>query len=510
MIIEKANYNIYTPKNIADKMIEKIFNSYFSNEDKKEKLDNIKICDISCGSGNLLLPALEKLLLLSKSIYGEYRFYPSWIAGFDINDKALYIAKESIKNLLNKYHINYNENDINIRNCDALTLENEKYNIMIGNPPYLGEKNNKELFQKVKNTPFGQKYYEARMDYFYFFIEKAIELLEEDGFLIYLTTYYWLRADSGNILRTTLKENGNFLDIDIYDNSLFADADGQHNIIFLWEKSLKNDKIVKVSLPNKNFELSNNQLYDKNNKIILADKNELDLNNKIIQKSNFLLQDLTNINQGIISGYDKAFIFSQYDERFKDYLKPFYKNKDIQFYSNDKNQYWILYLGKNSALTPEVENYLLPFKEKLENRREVKENRIKWWQLQWARDEEIFNSDKILVRQRCKVNQFSYDDGSFYGSADIYFVTKKSEDINLYYILAYMNSTIFLQWFKLNGKFKGINYEFYATPLKNTPIYYPEDKKEIEYIENLVKEQLKNYSQEIQNKINNYFTNIYK
>ena len=209
MIIEEANYNIYTPKNIADKMIEKIFNSYFSNGDKKEKLDNIKICDISCGSGNLLLPALEKLLLLSKSIYGEYRFYPSWIAGFDINDKALYIAKESIKNLLNKYHINYNENDINIRNCDALTLENKKYNIMIGNPPYLGEKNNKELFQKVKNTPFGQKYYEARMDYFYFFIEKAIELLEEDGFLIYLTTYYWLRADSGNILRTTLKENGN-------------------------------------------------------------------------------------------------------------------------------------------------------------------------------------------------------------------------------------------------------------------------------------------------------------
>ena len=43
---------------------------------------------------------------------------------------------------------------------------------------------------------------------FYFFIEKAVELLEKDGLLIYLTTNYWLRADGGIILRETLKTNG--------------------------------------------------------------------------------------------------------------------------------------------------------------------------------------------------------------------------------------------------------------------------------------------------------------
>lgn len=298
--------------------------------------------------------------------------------------------------------------------------------------------------------------------------------------------------------------------MDIYDNSLFADADGQHNIIFLWEKSLKDDKIIKVSLPDKEFNIYNSQLYDKDNKIILANESELDLNNKILNKSNYILQDLVNVNQGIISGYDKAFIFSEYNEKFKEYLKPFYKNKDIQLYSNNKNQYWILYMGKDAVLSPDIEEYLLPFKEKLENRREVKEGRIKWWQLQWARDEYIFNSPKILVRQRCKTNQFSYDVGSFYGSADIYYITQKNKDISLLYILGYMNSSIFLEWFKLNGKFKGLNYEFYATPLKNTPIYYPESKGEIEYIEKLVKKQIDGYSQDIQDKINAFFINIYK
>ena len=76
----------------------------------------------------------------------------------------------------------------------------------MGNPPYLGEKNNREVFQKIKNTSFGMKYYEGKMDYFYFFVEKAVELLEERGILVYLTTNYWLKADSAKKLRNTLKE----------------------------------------------------------------------------------------------------------------------------------------------------------------------------------------------------------------------------------------------------------------------------------------------------------------
>lgn len=169
-----------------------------------------------------------------------------------------------------------------------------------------------------------------------------------------------------------------------------------------------------------------------------------------------------------------------------------------------------MYLDKDMELSKELEEYLLPFKEQLEKRREVKIGKIKWWQLQWAREEYIFNSPKILVRQRCKRNQFSYDNSSFYGSADIYFITENKKNISLYYILGYMNSTMFLEWFKLNGKFKGINYEFYATPLKNTPIYYPENREEIMYIENLVKEQIECYCEERQEKINQFFIDIYK
>ena len=259
----------------------------------------------------------------------------------------------------------------------------------------------------------------------------------------------------------------------------------------------------------KKFNLKNSELYDENFKIVLADRESREYNKRVKEIANYRLKDLVNINQGIVSGYDKAFVFDEYQEKFKDYLKPFYKNKDIGKYNNEKNSFWILYLDKETPLNKELEKYLKKYYSELSARREVKIGRIEWWQLQWARDRQIFSKPKILVRQRCKTNQFSYDEGEFYGSADIYFVTTKSEEIDIFYILGYMNSSTFLQWFKYNGKTKGKNYEFYSTPLKETPIYYPNNKEEIEYIRKLVKNQIKNYDDSVQKEIDRYFEEIF-
>lgn len=63
-------------------------------------------------------------------------------------------------------------------------------------------------------------------------------------------------------------------------------------------------------------------------------------------------------------------------------------------------------------------------------------------------------------------------------------------------------------WFNYVGKKKGKNLEFYSTPLKESPLYYPTDKEELKYIENLVKRQLENYTEDTQNEIDSYFNKI--
>lgn len=280
-------------------------------------------------------------------------------------------------------------------------------------------------------------------------------------------------------------------------------------MIFSWIKSGEKDEFT-ILEEDINFQGHNSEIYNENGKIVLAPRNIMELNKSILEKRNFNLGDLVNVNQGIVTGYDKAFVFKEKVKEFEEYLKPFYKNKDIEKYStSEKPPFWILYLDKNVKLPENILEYLEQFKEKLSLRREVKTDRIAWWELQWARDEEIFLKDKIVVRQRCKSNNFAYNESIFYGSADIYYLTKKNEEIDLFYILGYLNSEIFYRWFKYNGKIKGKNLEFYSTPLKETPIYYPLDKNEREKINILVKKQILKYSEEIQKEIDEYFNNIF-
>ncbi|WP_321328385.1 Eco57I restriction-modification methylase domain-containing protein [uncultured Ilyobacter sp.] len=502
-----TNYKVYTPKEIADEMSEKSLEFYFEGEYTKEKINELRIADISCGTGNLLLAALEKVLEISKKIYGEYEYNPKWIEGYDIDIEALEKFRVRSQILLKKYGVT---GEISTFCQNSIIYSNEKkYKIILGNPPYFGEKNNKEIFQELKKSDFGNKYYEGKMDYFYYFIEKGIDLLEDSGILSYITTNYWLKADHATKLREKVKNETNFKYVNNYNTSVFKNAPGQHNFVFSLQKSKKNDEF-EVLDENKKYDSRNSLIYNGVGKIILASQEELKNLKKIYNNRTHVLGELLNINQGIVSGCDRAFVFRDYQEKYSEYLKPFYKNKDIHKYIvEEHSEFWILYMNKYTKVNESVLDHLAVYREKLESRREAKNKKINWWELQWARDSKIFEQPKIVGRQRSRDNKFAYTEKEFHGSADIYYLTKKSEKVNLLYILGYLNSSSFYSWFRCNGKVKGYNLELYSTPLKETPIYYPDDQDKINYIENLVKKQIVNYDEEVQTEIDEYFINPY-
>lgn len=512
-----TNYKVYTPFVYADIITDFAVKNYFCGEYTEKKLENLRAADLSCGTGNLLLIMLVKLIELSKKITGKYYFNSNWIRGYDIDEEALEIYKRDGKDILKRYNL---QGEILVFNEDSLLSEkNIKYNVVIGNPPYLGEKNHQSIFRKLKESEFGKKYYEAKMDYFYFFIEKGIDILENKGILVYVTTNYWLKADGAGILRKKLRDEGHFTHIVDYNISIFKDAPGQHNMIFSWRKNqeifekekIENENfIVDTEKEENKFSVKNKNLYDEKGNIILIDDKSRIFNRKLKEKSNYKLEDIVNINQGIVSGCDKAFITKTYKENFGKYLKPFYKNKDIFKYSCKKeNDFWIYYIPRGRNISEELKEIFFPYKDILEKRREVVKGTHKWYELSWGRDENIMSGEKILARQRCRTNYFAYHKGEFFGSADIYYLTLKNSSFNIFYILGYLNSEIFYEWYKNNGKSKGYNLEFYTTPLKEVPVYYPENKNEIEYIETLVKKQIEKYSDEAQNEINRYFENIF-
>ena len=498
----KTNYKVYTPLKVSREIVAKALSLYFKGN-KKRKLESIRAVDLCCGNGNLLIVLLESLIRIHKIYHGKYDYKKKWIEGYDLDSKALEELRNRAKEIFDKYGIS---GDINIFNEDSLMIPNSKsYNLIIGNPPYLGEKNNREIFEKIRLTEFGQKYYEGKMDYLYFFIEKGIELLKKDGVLSYITTNYWLRADGANKLREAIKENTYFYYINNINKSVFKDALGQHNMIF----TLTKDKINEFDLVinEEKIKVKNNKIFDSNNKISLMNQDDYEFCEKLKKKAQFLLGEKFKINQGIVSGCDKAFVFDEYKEEFGNYLKEFYKNKDIHKYRVDNSQKYILYLDNKEKPNDNIIEYLESFREKLEGRREVKKGTIKWWQLQWSRDKKIFIEPKIVSRQRNTRNSFALVTEEFYASADVYYISSKDTSLNIYYILGYLNSDLFLRWFKINGKYKGEYLELYSTPLKEVPIIYEYDKNKMNYIVDLIQRQIDNYDEKVQNIINDFFNN---
>lgn len=208
---------IFTPEYIAEfmvKNIQKFICHFIINE-------NIRVLEPCAGKGIFL-----KFLLRE-----NFRD----ITAYEI-DKSLDI------NLLKEYP------EINFRFKNFLgSNPTEKYDLIIGNPPYLGQNYNAPIFQDlVNNFPNNKKFFVGNMDLFYFFIHLGISKLNPGGILSFITTNYWITKSKKTGIKLLkphiLKECYLLQYIDLSSLKIFKDALGQHNCIFVLQKKNDNEK----------------------------------------------------------------------------------------------------------------------------------------------------------------------------------------------------------------------------------------------------------------------------
>ena len=366
------------------------------------------------------------------------------------------------------------------------------FDIVIGNPPYIGEKNHKEIFKLVKESELGL-YYQGKMDYFYFFFHLAINLTNPQGIISFITTNYYptalgakkLREDLKN--RTTIRRLINFNEFRIFKSAL-----GQHNLITILSKENNSSLETEITIADKNKDNNNDsaltnilnsdpklstsyktnqeELYDGNEFYIRFNNNSSEsdvaiqsLLNKI-KSEGILLKNIFNVNNGIFSGSDRLnidkknkynikidsdnagiFILTndeinklQLDINEKELIKPFFKNSDIHRYiasvTNSINLINLRYTDRpNINNFPNIKKYIEIFKPLLEDRPktgtlESAFNNGFWYVLSTSRKLN-FDGPKIIFPQRSKINTFAYNEIPWYGSADIYYITS-SENSN--------------------------------------------------------------------------------
>jgi len=235
MVLKNNNYikdnrigQIFTPSYIAEFIINNII-SFIINS--RKDIPTLRILEPSVGEGIFLKYLLENNLFN--------------ITAYEMDNKLKETLLESYPNIKFKFE--------NFLGSDP----NEKFDLIVGNPPYLGQNYNADLFQDYKKKfPICNKYFVGNMDLFYYFIHLGIEKLNPGGILTFITTNYWITKSKKTgikLLKPHVLEECYLLQyLDLSHLKLFEGAKGQQNCIFVLQKKTEQEKIQKL---NKNIEI---------------------------------------------------------------------------------------------------------------------------------------------------------------------------------------------------------------------------------------------------------------
>lgn len=238
---------VFTEKSLADFIVESAFRHL--EEDFLRSCP--KVVEPSVGGGSFCLALLERVKQeIEKMPLGQrereklFLSFAQGLYGVDIEESAVRLAADNLRRAEQRLGLEgfvwekqLGVKDFLFSELSDFQAEKEGVSLIIGNPPYIGEKGSKELFRRMKRTDFGREYYEKGMDYFYYFIEKGLDLLREGGLLAYITTSYWTRADSASKLRDCIGRQAGFAEvIDFQDLRLFEDAKGHNSLVFILKK----------------------------------------------------------------------------------------------------------------------------------------------------------------------------------------------------------------------------------------------------------------------------------
>lgn len=408
----------------------------------------------------------------------------------------------------------------------------EKYDIIIGNPPYIRWKNiEPELKKELENNSLWNKYFNSLCDYLFIFILKSIEHLKDNGELIFICTEYWLNTTHSETLRNYMCQNGYFTEIYHFKETPLFEGVTASFIIFKYIKgNNKNNKNIKLykynkekGLPSKE-ELEKKSCFDcidiphfqQNSRWILAtqeEQNELNRfeiackreNTQLFETELYKIEDFCEIGNGMVSGLDAAFQISDIeilnDEERKKIINVM-KAKNLTPYKNNGITHYI-FIQENineRDFEGKYPNFARHFKHHLEklSKRYSYNREIPYWEFVFPRNQKLFERKEPRIFVPCKERisskkyfRFCYASKDCYPTQDVTAIFKKeSTKESLEYILAYLNNNRVFDWLKLNGIVKGAIVEFSEKPLASIP-FRPinwKSQKEIEIHDKITQE----------------------
>ena len=406
-------------------------------------------------------------------------------------------------------------------------FENGGFDAIVGNPPYIKMQILRSIYPKSSDY-YKEKYEtssKGNYDIYVLFVEKALQLLNDEGKMGYILPHKFFTASYGKPLRKIIAENKNLYKIVHFgDQQVFDNATTYTALLFLNKKINKTFEYDRIS----DLEQFKNGHYVEEDNILDFSRVTSDEwvfvsgdEEKVFYKLYDMplkIVDYTTLSVGLQTSADKVYIMPLIEKSEKtskveskelkenfiienDILKPLLKGNEIKRYEYPVNNNVLIYpynfdsneiiplTRKELSQFDLCNEYLKLNRDKLINRNGV--DSYKWWVFGRTQNLAIMPKPKILYQVLSQKGSFTLDEkGEFYfvggGNAGGYAITTKNNNIcELKYLLGILNSKLtsfFIS--KVGSCFRGGYYSFGKHSFEKFPL--PSEKLENEELENLV------------------------
>lgn len=255
-----------------------------------------------------------------------------------------------------------------------------RYSCIFGNPPYVSWKELEDDQTQNPNLISVKKDYSDKANLYYLFMDKCIDLLTEDGEIVFIVPKEWLYTSSAEPLRVKMLATGSITHVvDCGEEKLFPDADVPAIVIFRYQKGLDSRKtLYATTLDNAVADSWEERVIEEtgNRLIFLAPDTASVIDGWGV------LGDVMSVKVGIVSGADPIF-------RVTDHT--LYEPSGLRQYLTTKGLEWFIdvnHIRMEENLPPKIKTFLLSHKNRLISRRIAKFDESNWWKYGAIRNKE--------------------------------------------------------------------------------------------------------------------------